>query len=148
MQGYRRCVSVCLGLSLAAGLAGAASPVGQWRVTFYSEPDLAPGSAQTLCFKADGTWYATTVDGWDGEWFQKGDRLRWYGHSDTEIATAFFGQFITNFSSSGEFASFDTTHPVATSNRGNWTLRRLRRRCDPAPEARRLSALRSDPTRP
>jgi hypothetical protein len=144
----RPCFWVWLGLFFAAGLAGAASPVGQWRVTFYSEPDLAPGSAQILCFKADGTWYATTVNGWDGEWFQKGDRFRWYGHSDNKIATAFFGQFVANSSSTGEFASFDMTAPTATSNRGNWTLRKLRGRCDPEPPLRSLAKMTSDPTRP
>ena len=137
-----------LGLSLAAGLAGAVSPVGQWRVTFYPEPDLAPGSTQILCFKADGTWYATTVSGWDGEWFQKGDRFRWYGHGENEIATAFFGQFVSKSSSTGEFASFDMTGPTATSNRGNFVLRKQRARCDPAPSLRSLSVMTTDPTRP
>ena len=63
--------------------AMAASPVGQWNVTFYREPSLAKGATQGICYKSDGTWYSSTFSNWHGDWFQKGDRFRWYGETSS-----------------------------------------------------------------
>jgi hypothetical protein len=40
---------------------------GQWTIQFYLEPNLSVGARQGICFKADGTWYSTTFDGWEGD---------------------------------------------------------------------------------
>ena len=53
-----------------ADAAVAASPVGQWNVTFYIEPNLAKGATQGVCYEPDGTWFSTTFAGWHGGWFQ------------------------------------------------------------------------------
>lgn len=121
-----RKASVVFALSLGAGLlsgaAFAASPVGLWKVTFYLEPGLTLGASQNICFLAGGTWYSTTFSNWKGDWFQKGDRLRWYGRTSS-LGTAEFGQFIANRSFGGEFAHFNasgTSTPPLTSSRGNY----------------------------
>src|SRR4051794_41946857 len=71
--------------------AMAASPVGQWNVTFHVEPSLTKGATQGVCYKSDGTWYSSTFSNWHGDWFQKGDRFRWYGEAGS-LGTAEFGQ--------------------------------------------------------
>jgi hypothetical protein len=99
--------SVFLGMAFGtAASAMAASPVGQWNITFFLEPGLVPGSTQGICYKADGTWFSTTFSNWNGDWFQNGDRLRWYGKTGAPLGTAEFGQFIKNVLFGGEFAHF------------------------------------------
>ncbi|HET6376365.1 MAG TPA: hypothetical protein VFF88_09975 [Methylocella sp.] len=95
--------------------------MGLWKVTFYLEPGLSLGASQNICFLANGTWYSTTFSNWKGDWFQKGDRLRWYGRTSS-LGTAEFGQFIANRSFGGEFAHFraSSSTPPLTSSRGNY----------------------------
>jgi hypothetical protein len=114
--------SVFLGMAFGtAANAMAASPVGQWNITFYGEPGLVTGATQGICYKADGTWFSTTFPNWNGDWFEKGDRLRWYGKTGAPLATAEFGQFISNTSFGGEFAHFRVSgSPPVTSSRGNY----------------------------
>lgn len=102
--------SVFLGMAFGtAASAMAASPVGQWNITFFLEPGLVPGATQGICYKADGTWFSTTFPNWNGDWFQNGDRLRWYGKTGAPLGTAEFGQFIKNVLFGGEFAHFLVT---------------------------------------
>jgi hypothetical protein len=122
-------LSLCAGLAPTVGLAQSAAPqvsaasvIGQYNVTFYLEPNLAKGATQGICFKSDGTWFSTTFSNWQGDWFLKGDRLRWYGRTST-LGTADFGQFIWSTGFAGEFAHFSdspTSVPPLTSSRGNY----------------------------
>ena len=121
MTPFRLAAPALVALLVGTGTARAAAPVGQWTVTFYSEPGLAQTKTQGVCFKADQTWYSTTVP-WQGGWFRKGDRLRWYGTSATTgTATGTFGQLVTNRLATGEFAEFYLAGG-GTFNLGNWSL--------------------------
>src|SRR4051812_47214961 len=103
------------------GAARAAAPVGQWTVTFFSELGLVATATQGVCFKADQSWYSTTVP-WQGGWFKGGDRLRWYGTSAaTGTGTGTFGQLVTGRLATGEFAELYLAGG-GTFNVGNWSL--------------------------
>lgn len=56
-----------------AAFAQATNPVGQWQASAFNDPtpNLTPLATQTLCFRANGTWFGT-FPGWRGSWFQKG----------------------------------------------------------------------------
>jgi hypothetical protein len=146
-------VTVAIFLILAAGTALAASPVGQWDFKGFSMPDLKPGPLQGICFVAgitnsDGTlsgiWYSTTFAGWSGQWFQNGDRIRFYGTTGS-VSTAEFGQFISNNRFSGEYVHFIPPAPVATNSLGNFSMTRTGLTCDPAAASPGYSAVNSDP---
>jgi hypothetical protein len=136
-------MAVAVFLIIAAGTAFAATPVGQWNFTSYNDPNLKAGPLQGLCFVADGTFYSTTFSGWNGQWIQIGDRIRFYGTTGV-LSTAEFGQFISNTRFSGEFAHFSPTTPVATSSSGNFIVTRTSLTCD-APASPVYSAAIGDP---
>ncbi|MGH6847714.1 MAG: hypothetical protein ACREC0_09805 [Methylocella sp.] len=140
--------SVFLGMAFgAAANAMAASPVGQWTVTFYSEPALAQTATQGICYLANGTWFSTTFSNWNGDWFQKGDRFRWYGKTSSALATAFFGGFISNTSFSGECATFRSSgSPPVTSNRGNYAAVFVSRICGKPAAASAIVIPNADPS--
>ncbi len=140
--------SVFLGMAFGtAANAMAASPVGQWTVTFYSDPNLAPTGTQGICYLANGTWFSTTFSNWKGDWFEKGDRFRWYGRTASALATAFFGQFISNTSFSGEFATFRSSgQPPLTSNRGNYAAVKVSNICNRPAAASAVEIPNVDPS--
>jgi hypothetical protein len=114
--------SVFLGMAFgSAANAMAASPVGQWYVTFYLEPGLSTGATEGICYLASGTWSSTTFPNWKGDWFEKADPFRWYGRTGLPLATAEFGEFISNATFSGEFAHFRVSAPPVTSSWGNYS---------------------------
>ena len=123
-------VAVAIFLILASGTALAATPVGQWNYKAFNEPDLEKGPLHGICFVADGTWYSTTFTGWSGQWYQNGDRIRFYGTTGV-VSTAEFGQFISTTKFSGEFVHFFPTAPVATSTIGNFFATRTSLTCNP-----------------
>jgi hypothetical protein len=103
-------------------------------VTFYPEPNLVTAATQGICFLSNGTWLSTTFSNWKGDWFLKGDRLRWYGHTSA-ISTAEFGQFISNTTFNGESAHFfasATSVPPLTSSRGNYQATKVSTVCNRA----------------
>ncbi len=118
-------------LLMGMGNALAASPVGQWNVTFYLEPGLTTAATQGICFTSSGTWFSTTFSSWNGDYFQKGDRFRWYGHTSGGLGTAEFGQFVHNAQIAGEFAHFFPGTPPVTSSRGNWRASKVGNTCNP-----------------
>jgi len=122
-------VAVAIFLILAAGTALAASPVGQWDYRSFVGPNLTQEAKQGICFLADGTWFSTTFHGWNGLWFQNGDRIRFYGTTGA-LSTASFGQFISNIKFSGEFANFATSPVVAKDTVGNFFAARTSLTCD------------------
>ena len=124
----------CPGVGLAQSVSPAVSTanvIGQYNVTFYLEPNLAKGTTQGICFK-DGTWFSTTFSNWQGDWFLKGDRLRWHGRTGSELGTAEFGQYMWSTGFGGEFAHFfasPTSVPPLTSSRGNYYGARVSATC-------------------
>lgn len=121
--------------------------VGQWNVIFYLEPGLSTGATQGICFSSDGTWVSTTVAGWNGDWFLKGDRFRWYGDVGS-LATGEFGQFISNTQSAGEFAHWRVPGtPPVTSSRGNWRATKISSTCA-APAGAKAVESSDDPAVP
>ncbi|SFE58183.1 hypothetical protein [Nitrosomonas sp. Nm166] len=126
-------IASILSLAISNAMATSNTTVpGQWTVQFYLEPGLTTGASQGICFKADGTWFSTTFGGWEGDWFKKGDRLRWYGDTGI-IATAEFGQFSSKSLMTGEFAHFFVPGtPPVTSTRGNYKMTKVSSTCDPA----------------
>lgn len=134
-------------LLMGMGNAFAASPVGQWNVTFYLEPGLTAGATQGICFRANGTWFSTTFSNWNGDFFQKGDRFRWYGDTGA-LGTAEFGQFVNNTQIAGEFAHFFVPGtPPVTSSRGNWRATKVGNTCGaPASSEAALADPDADPS--
>jgi hypothetical protein len=141
--------SVFLGMAFGtAANAMAASPVGQWNITFFLEPGLVQGATQDVCYKADGTWFSTTFSNWNGDWFQNGDRIRWYGKTGAPLATAEFGQFIKNTSFGGEFAHFFVFgSPPVTSTRGNYRGVFVSTICGPPAAASAVVIPHADPSK-
>lgn len=138
-------VAVAIFLILAAGTALAATPVGQWNYRGYNWPDLKHGPVQGICFVADGTWYSTTFSGWNGEWKQDSDRIRFYGSTGV-MSTAEFGQFISTTTFSGEFAHFFPSPPVVTSSLGNFFMTKTNKTtCDAVAASSGYSVSNSDP---
>jgi hypothetical protein len=124
--------------------AMAASPVGQWNVTFHVEPSLTKGATQGVCYKSDGTWYSSTFSNWHGDWFQKGDRFRWYGEAGS-LGTAEFGQAsFANFAA-GEVAHFDAG-TGGTVSVGNWVATKVGATCRPPAAAAARTG--RDPAKP
>lgn len=122
--------AVAIFLILAGGTALAASLNGQWNFTGFSEPDLKAGPVQKICFvttvnnsdgSSSGTWISTTFIGWQGQWFQKGDKIRFYGTTGV-LSTAEFGQFVSDTRISGKYAHFLPSVPVQTSSVGNFNM--------------------------
>lgn len=126
---------------IAALLAGAMpaaakspSTDGIWAVTFYLEPLRALGATQCVVFTTvpglvggaalSGTWTSPSSPGWEGEWIQVGDRLRWYG-TVGQVATFETGDIEYRNSIGGDaFNHFDTSTGRSTSA-GTWSGRRL-----------------------
>jgi hypothetical protein len=140
--------SVFLGMAFGtAANAMAASPVGQWNITFYLEPGLGTGATQGICYLANGTWFSTTFSNWKGDWFEKGDRFRWYGRTGPVLATAEFGQFISNTTFGGEFAHFVVTRlPPITSTRGNYSAVKVSNICNRPAAASAVVNPNADPS--
>jgi hypothetical protein len=126
--------------------AMAASPVGQWNVTFYEEPSLAKGATQGICYKSDGTWYSSTFSNWHGDWFQKGDRFRWYGETSS-LGTAEYGQFAFAKLVTGEHAHFDRG-TGGSESAGNWVASKVGAKCQPPASAAAAARGGPDPAKP
>ena len=112
-------------------LAHAVSPsvVGSWRVTFYLENGRTTGATQ--CIKINpasgsvagvptsGTWTSPTFSGWQGQWIQLGDHVRWFGLTNL-LATTESG----NISNKNNFEGVSFNHfsklNGATSSAGSW----------------------------
>src|SRR4051794_6785938 len=133
-------------LTLAALLAGTGaalaeaspeSPVGQWNVTLYGEPSLAPAGSFPVCFKADHTWYDPDFPV-RGSWFGEGDELRWYGTAapgSDSFAIANHDHFIRKNFMTGVFDEFDLTTGTGLGPPANEILQRTTLTCDPPPTA-------------
>ena len=132
------------GLFLGVSTAMAATPVGQWNVTFYLEPGLTTGATQGICFKSNKTWNSTTFGGWGGTWEQIGERLRWHGETSS-LDTAEFGQFLANSRMGGEFAHFTGS---STSTYGSYYGAKAKSTCDAqAAAAARAADPEADPSK-
>ena len=138
-----------IALTLATLLVGtnaamAASPVGLWQVQFFNEPVTAFGTDQGICFEADGTWFSTTFSGWQGTWFQKGDRVRWVGTTGAFL-TSEFGAFDSTILFGGEYSSM-VAATAATSGVGVWSAANERDTCGQRP-ATKHAARTGDPAK-
>ena len=130
---FLMCLLLCfLLVSLAPLSASEPTTVGSWNVTFYLEPGHALGATQCVVFTLtggivgepiSGTWLSTTFVGWNGQWFQEGDRVQWYGFTDAGLATSEFGQLVHNNLMAGEFNHFLPPDGV-TSSAGSWKVAR------------------------
>ena len=117
-------------------LAQAASPsvVGNWNVTFFLEPTRGVGATQCIVFKlvpgtvagvpTSGTWTSPTFPGWNGQWVQLGDKVRFFGVTSA-LATTEVGdvESRTNFGG-GSFNHFLKTTSV-TSSAGSFVAVRV-----------------------
>lgn len=125
---------------------------GQWTISFYSDPGLSFTGSQGICFKSDGTWYSTTYSGWNGDWFLKGDRMRWYGDlaiSTGTLATSEFGQFGSSGRMSGEYSHFYVPGtPPVSSSRGNYVMTKVSSTCSAAAATAIKSNGNGDPGSP
>jgi len=111
----------------------------------YNEPGLTLGASQGICFVNNGTWYSSTFANWNGDWFRKGDRLRWYGDTGA-LGTAEFGQFVVRNRFGGEFAHFRVPGaPPVTSSRGIYQAVKVGSTCDPPADAGDLQGGDDDP---
>ncbi|SMF96480.1 hypothetical protein SAMN02949497_3880 [Methylomagnum ishizawai] len=126
-----------LGLLLSASAAFAATPVGLWEIRSYRESGLNFGTVNQVCYLTNGTWYSLSFPGANGEWFQKGDRIRSTAFSPQNGWNhALFGQFASNTLFTGEYIGFlnnpATQHPD-TTEKGNFTAAFISRICPPNP---------------
>jgi hypothetical protein len=140
----RLIVAVAVFIILAAGSALAATPVGQWNLRGFDGPDHVPGPLQGICFVVDGTWYSTTFTGWNGQWTQNGDSIRFYGTTGV-LSTAELGQFISNTRISGGFVHFKTSPKVVENSIGNFFATRTSLTCDVAAAVPDYSVAGGDP---
>lgn len=129
------------GLALAASylcipmaLASSPSIVGNWNVTFFSEPGRTTGATQCITFKqvagtvageaTSGTWTCPTFAGWTGQWVKQGDHVRWFGVTDF-LATEESG----NVENSKIFGGVSFNHflktDAKTSSAGSWNAVRV-----------------------
>ncbi|MCI0995644.1 hypothetical protein HNO91_02795 [Pseudomonas corrugata] len=89
------------------------SPVGSWKFASYHVPGGGFYANQTICFKADNTWYSSSQAGWKGAWFQNGDDLQWNGSvpmngagSANNLATIAMGKVVATGSMAGNYAEW------------------------------------------
>lgn len=107
-----------LSLGLAAGAVGAAhadsSPVGLWRMSTFTIPGGAAATVQTVCLKADNTWYSTSEPNWNGNWFKNEKDVHWYGSIPISqigtIASMAMGKLDSPTAMTGNYAEW--TAPV------------------------------------
>ncbi len=100
--------AVCLS---SAGIAHADPvAVGYWQIDSYYQPGGGHFSTQMICLNADNTWYSTTQGPWNGNWFQNGNEVQWYGSLSAGVSSqiATFGsvQFTQSTTMNGEYAEW------------------------------------------
>ena len=114
---------------------GANGSRAEWSVQFYLEPNHTVGSTQCIVFTKtgtvlgepkSGTWFSPSFAGWQGQWIQEGDHVRWYGSTSTRLGTAEFGALTNATFCTGEFAHFFTPSG-GTSTAGSWLM--IKRNC-------------------
>jgi hypothetical protein len=114
---------------------GANGSTAQWSVQFFQEPNHVPGATQCIVFRKtgtvlgepkSGTWFSPSFAGWQGQWIQEGDHVRWYGSTSTRLGTAEFGALTSATFCTGEFAHFFTPSG-GTSTAGSWLM--IKRTC-------------------
>ncbi|MFP3600169.1 hypothetical protein, partial [Chryseobacterium sp. SIMBA_029] len=69
-----------------------------------------PYAAQMVCLQPGNTWYSTTQHSWNGDWFQNGNEVQWYGNvpmGSVTLATIGMGQLTTATTMSGEYAEWN-----------------------------------------
>jgi hypothetical protein len=130
-------------LAVSAGAVWAApdlvpGPVGstaQWSVQFFLEPNHAPAATQCIVFRKtggvlgepnSGSWFSPSFAGWQGQWIQEGDHVRWFGSTATRLGTAEFGALISAAICTGDHAHMLTPSGGASSA-GSWIM--TRRNC-------------------
>ena len=146
MTTLRKLAATAAALFVGMNAAMAASPVGQWNVTFFFEPGLIQGATQGICFQPDGSWFATTFPNWQGGWFQKGDRLRWHGTTGDFLSSA-FGAFDSNGTvGTGEYTNIFAGSDL-TSSRGAWHATFVSGTCGARAVAAGHAARAGDPTK-
>ena len=130
MRAIRTCsAAVVLVMTLLAGAAQANSapqPAGRWLMRFYIDPTLELGATSEICFRADGSWRALDFP-ISGNWFLRGDRLRFVGIYPDGVFSA-FGGFASGKSVSGEFNDTNRFTLQAFSN-GNFEISRTAKSC-------------------
>ncbi|MFM0740389.1 hypothetical protein PQQ51_24370 [Paraburkholderia xenovorans] len=105
-------IALAIGMTCAsATFADTTSPVGYWQVSTYHEPGGTPFTTQMVCLQPGNTWYSTTQHAWNGDWFQNGSLVQWYGNvpvGSITLATIGMGQLTTATTMSGEYAEWST----------------------------------------
>lgn len=103
-------------------------PIGSWQLASYQVPGGGFATNQTICFKADNTWYSSSQAGWNGAWFQNGEDLQWNGSvpiagagSANNLATIAMGKVIAAGSMSGSYAEWAAPSTLPLSWDGHYT---------------------------
>ena len=122
-------------LAMAVGLAWLAAPAhanngpqpaGQWLLKFYPDPSLRQSGASAICLQPNGIWFALDFPV-AGNWYLRGDRLRFVGVYPDGVFAA-FGGFASGKSVSGEFNDTNRFTLQAFSN-GNFEISRTAKSC-------------------
>jgi hypothetical protein len=125
------------GFALALICAGvvpvwAAEPtfVGDWSVTFAVEPGKAPGATQCIVVNlvpgtvaslpVSGTWSSPTFSGWQGQWVELGDHIRWFGVTKGGLSTEESGNVINSTLTGGVSFNHFFSSNGKTSSAGSW----------------------------
>ncbi|MDD1014648.1 hypothetical protein [Pseudomonas rubra] len=135
-------VKLALVLGIAAGSVGAAqadsSPTGLWRVSTFNIPGGASATVQTVCLKADHTWYSTSQPHWNGSWFQNGQDVHWYGGIPISgvgnVASMAMGKLDSPTTMSGQYAEWTApgTPPLTFDRHFTYSMVFLQAECPPA----------------
>jgi hypothetical protein len=133
-----------LALLVSATTVGTAyaDPVilGTWKIDTYDKVGGAHHTTQQICFNADKTWYMTTQGPWNGDWFQLGDEVWWYGSlpekqngAPTRLASMGMGQVINNQLMTGNYAEWTSpgTAPLPWDKQVTYVMTYLGPACPP-----------------
>ncbi|MGD9509094.1 MAG: hypothetical protein AB7O95_18280 [Geminicoccaceae bacterium] len=125
-------LAVVLGLALLSGPASANNgppPAGQWLLEFYPDPSLKQSGASAICLQPNGIWFALDFP-IAGNWFLRGDRLRFVGVYPDGVFAA-FGGYVSRDRVSGEFNDTNAFSLRAFGN-GNFQITRTGKSCKAA----------------
>ncbi|MBS7601078.1 hypothetical protein [Pseudomonas sp. RC2C2] len=128
-------------LGIVAGSIGAAqadsSPVGLWQMTSFNVPGGSVAANQTVCLKADKTWYSTSQPHWNGSWFKNEKEVRWYGSIPIaqvgNVASMAMGKLDNPTTMTGNYSEWTApgTPPLSFDRHFTYSMTFLQADCPP-----------------
>jgi hypothetical protein len=132
------CSALAMGCALAASASAAESPAfaGSWEITFFEDPGRLAGATQCIVatkaadtvggMQHSGTWQSPTFTGWQGQWVQTGDHVRWFGVTGTGLVTEASGNVIAKALTGGVSFNHFSKKDGNSSTSGSWFAIRVK----------------------